>query len=72
MVRKEAEKLLMLVNNSQMMSILSEYADYRIDKLTSELLNVQTIEELKSIQFAIRELKRLKTLRDEVNNPTGD
>lgn len=72
MTKQEAEKFLILVNNPEIMGLLSTYADHRIAKLTTSLLNVQTIEELKAIQHSVQELRRLKGLREEVNNPTGD
>ena len=72
MTKQEAEKFLVLVNNPEIMGLLSTYVDHRISKLTANLLNAQTLEELKAIQHTVQELKRLKGLRDEVNNPTGD
>ena len=72
MTKEESKRFTFLVNDPKSNAALSDYADYRIMKLSANLLNIQTIEELKAVQAAIQELRRLKGLREEVNNPTGD
>jgi len=72
MRKKDSEKFLFLVNSIGISELLGEYADYRINLLTQEFQSISSLEELRGLQRAIVELKRLKTLKDEVNNPSGD
>jgi hypothetical protein len=69
MNKKHAEKLLGLVNSKSNMDALVFYTDLRIDYLKEQLVNASTIEDVRRFQGAIEELKRFKTLREEVNNP---
>jgi len=68
----DARNFNILVNHPDSYEALRQYADFRIAKLMNDFLTAQTIEEVKSLQKAIEELKRLKNLREEVNSPTGD
>lgn len=72
MTKEESKRFTFLVNDPKSYDALSDYADYRIAKLLGSLMNIQTFEELKAVQATIQELRRLKGLREEVNNPTGD
>jgi len=69
MNKKDAEKLLILVNSRPNVDALEFYMGLRIDFLKDQLTSATSIEEVRKYQGAIEELKRLKTLRDEVNNP---
>lgn len=67
MIRSVAEKLKLFVNTPGVEQGLSEYMEYRIQELKNKAIDCSSFEELKGYQFAIQELKRLKTLREEVN-----
>lgn len=69
MNKKNAEKLLGLVNSKSNMDAIVFYVDLRIDYLKEQLVSASTVEDLRRYQGAIEELKRLKTLREEVNTP---
>ena len=69
MKKEDAEKLLFVVNNPEVLNAILFYVNYRIEKNKEKFLNAQTIEEVKAIQGVIEELKRFVHLRDEVNNP---
>jgi len=58
--------LLPLVNDKQAMEILEGYAVDRIRALHTALEQAQSLEALRSLQGRISELRRFKTLRDEV------
>lgn len=58
--------LLPLVNNTEVMELLESYASARIPSLHSALEQAQTLEAVKSLQGRISELRRFKTLREEV------
>ena len=45
---------------------LNVYAEHRLSELSKKLLSVNTIEELKNVQGMVAEVKRLKTLSDEI------
>jgi len=58
--------LLPLVNDKSHYEILNEYASARIFILLEQLSTEKDMDRVKSIQGAIGELRRIKTLRDEV------
>ena len=58
--------LLPLVNNKDSYTILVEYSEARISTLLHQISTEPDMDKVKSIQGAIRELRRIKTLRDEV------
>lgn len=67
MMSKEFHRsLLPLVNDREHMKRLHIYVDNRIDALRDQLETLADIEQVKAYQGAIRELRRFKTLRDEV------
>lgn len=67
MVSKElAQKLLPLVNDTEVMRDLQLYIASRIAFLKDELATAKTFEEVRAMQGAIKELNRFKTLRDEI------
>lgn len=55
-----------LVNDKEHYEILNEYASSRISILLEQLSTEKDMDRVKSIQGAIGELRRIKTLRDEV------
>jgi len=58
--------LLILVNDRDTMQRVHEYADTRISILRDQLENTKSHERLLEIQGSIAELRRIRTLRDEV------
>jgi hypothetical protein len=58
--------LLPLVNDKQAMEILEGYAVSRIRALHNALEQAQSLEAVRSLQGRISELRRFKTLREEV------
>lgn len=58
--------LLPLVNEHEQMKRLQAYVDYRIEGLRDQLETLADADQVKAYQGAIRELRRFKTLRDEV------
>lgn len=58
--------LLPLVNDKDSYTILVEYSEARISTLLHQISTEPDMDKVKSIQGAIRELRRIKTLRDEV------
>jgi len=69
MNKKNANELYALVNSKANMDALNFYVDLRVNFLKEQLVSAQSIEEVRRFQGAILEISRLKTLRDEVNNP---
>ena len=69
MIKNDAQNVRPLVESPKSMDALMHYVNLRISTLTESLLYAQTIEQVKVIQGAVEELKRFRTLRDEVNNP---
>jgi len=64
--QKFYRSLLHLVNDKEMMDRLQSYCDERIDTLRGHLETTKEIENIRHIQGSIAELRRFKTLRDEV------
>lgn len=46
--------------------MLQDYVEYRIATLREQLENAHDVDQMRQIQGSIRELKRFKTLRDEI------
>ncbi len=68
MKRKDAEVFLPLVNDNDQMKRLLSYMEYRILVLKESLTSSQNFEDVKRLQGAIEELRRFKSLREEVIN----
>ena len=66
MIPEIARKLLSLVNVKKNMDCLEIYAEHRISSMHTLLEQAEDIKDIYMAQGAIRELKRIKTLRDEV------
>ena len=66
MTKKEYRELLFLVNDLQTLELLHKYADIRLSTLRSFLETEKDHLRILEIQGSIAELRRLKTLRDEV------
>lgn len=58
--------LLILVNDKEVMDKVHSYVTARVEVLRNQLEITQDIHTICAIQGAIRELRRLETLRDEV------
>lgn len=58
--------LLPLVNNKEQMDLLHDYAAARIEGLRNLLEKQKDPQRILEVQGAITELRRFKTLRDEV------
>jgi hypothetical protein len=69
MIKQEAEKLYFLVNDKVSMDALQFYASYRIEVLKEFIATALDLNDIRKAQGAIEELKRMRHLRDEVNNP---
>jgi len=67
MNKELARDLSYVVNVKVNYDSLLAYMDFRIEELKNRLVSASNMEEVKSLQGAIEEIKRLKTLRDEVN-----
>lgn len=63
--KKVARELLPLVN-SELYDLLQEYAAYRIAQLQKEIERVEP-DQLKLLQGALKELRNIQGLRDQVN-----
>ena len=66
MDKKFYRTLLLLVNDKETMDRVHAYVDARIEVLRDQLETSQSEDRIPALQGAIRELRRLKTLRDEV------
>ena len=66
MIPEIARKLLSLVNVKKNMDCLEVYPEHRIASMHIVLEQAEDIKDIYMAQGAIRELKRIKTLRDEV------
>lgn len=58
--------LLPLVNDPDHYALMQEYASARIASFLKQLETAKDIERIREIQGAIAELRRFKTLQDEV------
>ena len=66
MIAENAKKLLSFVNIKKNMDSIDTYARMRISQMHKQLEQATDIKDIQHAQGAIRELKRLTTLRDEV------
>lgn len=69
MKKDDSNKLYLLVNSKENMDALEHYVNLRVDFLKNELTGAQDFNTVKYLQGSINEIKRLLTLRQEVNNP---
>lgn len=66
MDKAQYRTLLPLVNNRELMNLLQEYAAARIEGYRDLLEKQKDPQRILEVQGAITELRRFKTLRDEV------
>ena len=66
MIKELAKQILPLVNTKKNTDILELYMDYRVNELHKLLEQHEDIYNINKAQGAIQEIRRLKTLRDEV------
>ena len=66
MIKELAKQMLPLVNTKKNTDILELYMDYRVNELHKLLEQHEDIYNINKAQGAIQEIRRLKTLRDEV------
>lgn len=66
MNKEQYRSVLPLVNNHEQMERLMVYVDHRIKDLRDQLETLSDVDQIKAYQGSIRELRRFKTLRDEV------
>ena len=64
--KKFYRRLLIAVNDPTFMPLMLEYVDERIEVLRSQLETSKDLDRVREIQGSIHELRRFKTLRDEV------
>lgn len=58
--------MLLMVNDKDNYQSLIVYASTRIELLLQQLSTETDVDKIRALQGAIRELRRIKTLRDEV------
>ena len=58
--------MLLMVNDKDNYQSLTVYASTRIELLLQQLSTETDVDKMRALQGAIRELRRIKTLRDEV------
>ena len=66
MIKELAKQMLPLVNTKKNTDILELYMNYRVDELHKLLEQHEDMYNINKAQGAIQEIRRLKTLRDEV------
>ena len=66
MDKKFYRSLLILVNDQDTMQRVHEYADARISTLRDQLETTKSHDRILEIQGSIAELRRIRTLREEV------
>ena len=66
MDKKFYRSLLILVNDRDTMQRVHEYADTRISTLRDQLETTKSHDRILEIQGSISELRRIRTLREEV------
>ena len=66
MIREIAKKLVPLVDSKKNSDLLELYMNHRIEELHKLLEQHEDIYDINKAQGAIQEIRRLKTLRDEV------
>lgn len=72
MKKEVAKKLLKLVNVKSNTDLLEFYAKERVQILYKQMEQLANIDEIRQMQGAIKEIKRLITLRDEVIEKAKD
>ena len=72
MKKEVAKKLLKLVNVKSNTDLLEFYAKERVQILYRQMEQLASVDEIRQIQGAIREIKRLITIRDEVIEKAKD
>ena len=72
MIKEVAKKLLKLVNVKSNTDLLEFYAKERVQILYKQMEQLANIDEIRQMQGAIKEIKRLITLRDEVIEKAKD
>ena len=72
MKKEVAQKLLKLVNVKSNTDLLEFYAKARVQILYRQMEQLASVDEIRQIQGAIREIKRLTTIRDEVIEKAKD
>ena len=68
MTRDEAKQLLPLVNNYDIMALLTQYAEKRIEELRTQVETARTFDDVRSYQGRIHEMRRLIKLQEEIRN----
>lgn len=66
MIKEIASKLVSLVDNKKNSDLLELYMNHRVEELHKLLEQHDDIHNIARAQGAIQEVRRLKTLRDEV------
>lgn len=66
------KKLLPMVNNKQNVERIAAYVADRISYLYKQLEQCSSLDEMSKLQGAIKELRRLDTLREEVVQSAKD
>lgn len=66
MIKEIASKLVTLVDNKKNSDLLELYMNHRVEELHKLLEQHDDIHNIARAQGAIQEVRRLKTLRDEV------
>lgn len=69
---KLARNFLILVNDPVMYNKLCEYANFRIEYLKEELVKAQDIKTVTFLQGQINEIKKILTLKAEVQKRAED
>ena len=72
MKKEVAKKLLKLVNVKSNTDLPEFYAKERVQILYRQMEQLASVDEIRQIQGAIREIKRLTTIRDEVIEKAKD
>ena len=66
MIQEVAKEPLKVVNDKKTMDALEKYMNYRVEELHKLLEQQDKISDINKAQGAIKELRRIKTLREEV------
>jgi len=66
MDQKFFRSLLLLVNNKDIFRLLQEYGEERTQTLLNQMSLEKDMDKVKRIQGSVAELRRIKTLREEV------
>ena len=66
MDQKFFRSLLLLVNNKDIFRLLQEYGEERTQTLLNQMSLEKDMDKVKRIQGSVAELRRIKTLREQV------